>query len=192
MCNKNNSSKNQKSVDKQLSSEKIFTQDLQKAANKSITKICKTYQKNENQALQSSLAEPHNQDFQATSKECEDQYLQTASDESGTQNLLNTSSEGLTSEEVIRRRDAGYGNAESQSPMKSTLQIVLEHVVTPFNILNLILASIVFFVAIKQPKYFLNILFLGVATINTISGIIQEIKARKEVQRLSLLSQPRV
>ncbi|NLJ71056.1 MAG: HAD-IC family P-type ATPase [Clostridiaceae bacterium] len=108
------------------------------------------------------------------------------------QDLLNTSSEGLTSEEALRRRDAGYGNAESQSPMKSTLHIVLEHVVTPFNLLNLILASIVFFVAIKQPKYFVNILFLGVAIINTVSGIIQEIKARKEVQRLSLLSQPRV
>ncbi|HHT24238.1 MAG TPA: HAD-IC family P-type ATPase [Clostridiaceae bacterium] len=121
-----------------------------------------------------------------------DQDLQSFSNASEIQDLLNTSSEGLSSEEVIRRRDAGYGNAESQSPVKSTLQVVLEHVVTPFNILNLILASIVFFVAIKQPKYFVNILFLGVAIINTVSGIIQEIKARREVQRLSLLSQPRV
>lgn len=126
------------------------------------------------------------------SNSVEDQHLQRMEKVSEIQDLLNTSSEGLTSEEVVRRRDAGYGNAESQSPVKSTLQVVLEHIVTPFNILNLILASIVFFVAIKQPKYFVNITFLGVAIINTVSGIIQEIKARKEVQRLSLLSQPRV
>lgn len=43
-----------------------------------------------------------------------------------------------------------------------------------------------------QPKYFLNILFFGVAIINTVSGLFQELKARKEVQRLSLLSQPKV
>lgn len=93
------------------------------------------------------------------SNSVEDQHLQRMEKVSEIQDLLNTSSEGLTSEEVVRRRDAGYGNAESQSPVKSTLQVVLEHIVTPFNILNLILASIVFFVAIKQPKYFVNITF---------------------------------
>lgn len=132
------------------------------------------------------------QDLPKVSDEQANQELQELSKESEIQDLLNTSSEGLSSEEVTRRRNAGYGNAESQSPVKSTSQIVLEHIITPFNILNLILASIVFFVAINQPKYFVNILFFGVAIINTVSGITQEIKARREVQRLSLLSQPRV
>ncbi len=106
--------------------------------------------------------------------------------------ILNTSLQGLSTAEVQKRREAGLGNEESQSPVKSTLQIVLDHVLTPFNLLNLVLASIVFFVALGQPKYFLNILFFGVAIINTVSGLFQELKARKEVQRLSLLSQPKV
>ncbi|HHU53800.1 MAG TPA: HAD-IC family P-type ATPase [Clostridiaceae bacterium] len=149
-------------------------------------------EKNHTQYLQENSNEPVNQNSEKLSKESENQKIQNVKNESEIRNLLNTSSEGLSSEEVRRRCEAGYGNAESQSPMKSTSQVILEHIVTPFNILNLILASIVFFVAIKQPKYFVNILFFGVAVINTVSGIAQEIKARREVQRLSLLSQPRV
>lgn len=106
--------------------------------------------------------------------------------------LLNTKSEGLSSSEVKERRASGYGNEESQLPAKSTLQIIFEHIVTPFNILNLFLALVVFVAAIDQPKYLLNTLFLGVAIVNTISSLLQELKARKEVKKLSLLSQPKV
>ncbi|HZJ68972.1 MAG TPA: cation-translocating P-type ATPase, partial [Candidatus Eisenbacteria bacterium] len=109
-----------------------------------------------------------------------------------TNELLQTGSDGLSLKEVEKRRQAGLGNEESQAPTKSKAKVISEHVFTPFNLLNFVLFLIVIFVAIDRPKYIINGLFFGVAIVNTVSGTIQELKARKEVLRLSLLNQPRI
>ena len=104
--------------------------------------------------------------------------------------LLQTGASGLTTEEVAKRKKAGLGNEASQAPNKSIKKIISEHVFTPFNLLNLALFCIVLFVSFSNIKYLVNGLFFLVAVINTLGGIIQELKARKEVRRLSLINQP--
>ncbi len=108
------------------------------------------------------------------------------------QDLLNTPATGLTATEVMRRRADGLGNEASQLSVKPIRKIIAEHVLTPFNLLNLILFLIIIFVSLKNPKYLLNGFFFGVALVNTAGGIIQELKARKEVLRLSIINQPYV
>lgn len=106
--------------------------------------------------------------------------------------FLNTCPAGLSLLEVGQRRQAGLGNDASQSPPKSRRKIISEHILTPFNLLNFILFLVIVYVSLDQPNYLVNGLFFGVAIINTVSGTFQELRARKEVLRLSLLSQPRV
>ncbi len=50
---------------------------------------------------------------------------------------------GLTSEEAARLREAGEGNAQALPPTKSVGAILRSNIVTPFNILNAVLAVLV-------------------------------------------------
>lgn len=106
--------------------------------------------------------------------------------------LLKTGDQGLTEAEAQARAEAGLGNRDSQAASKKVSQIVWENVLIPFNLLNLILFCVILFVSLGDPRYLINGLFFGVAIINTASNIIQELKARRELMRLSLINQPRV
>ena len=70
---------------------------------------------------------------------------------------------------------------------KSTSQILKDNICTVFNLLNLLIA-----IALAAVGAWKNILFILVIFINTVVGIIQEIKAKKQIERLTLLSQPSV
>lgn len=106
--------------------------------------------------------------------------------------LLNTDDRGLTEAEAKARAEAGLGNQDSQTASKKVSQIVWENVLIPFNLLNLILFCVILFVSLGEPQYLINGLFFGVAIINTASNILQELKARRELMRLSLINQPQV
>ena len=66
----------------------------------------------------------------------------------------------------------------------STLRIVLKNTLTLFNLVNLILAIMV--LVVGSPK---NALFLGVAIANTLISIVNELRAKKIVDKLKLLSE---
>lgn len=66
-------------------------------------------------------------------------------------------------------------------------QIILSHTVTYFNILNLILAGLV--VISGQYK---NMLFLGVVIANSLIGIIQELRVKKLIDALSVITATKV
>ena len=94
--------------------------------------------------------------------------------------------EGLTENQVALRRQQGLSNGESDIKTKSIRQIVLENLVTPFNILNAILALFILLVGSYK-----NLLFMGVILSNIAIGIIQEIRAKRTIDRLAVIAAPK-
>ena len=70
---------------------------------------------------------------------------------------------------------------------KTVPQILRENICTVFNLLNLMIA-----VALAAVGAWKNILFIFIILINTVIGIIQEIRAKRQIERLTLLAQPLV
>ncbi|WP_411677055.1 HAD-IC family P-type ATPase [Caproicibacter sp.] len=95
-------------------------------------------------------------------------------------------SSGLNSDQVEFQRDHGLANGEEESGTRTVGQIIQSNLITPFNILNLILASLIIMVGSYK-----NLLFLGVIVCNTLIGTIQEIRAKKMIDRLSLITAPK-
>lgn len=94
---------------------------------------------------------------------------------------------GLSEEQVQAQILAGQSNAESSVQSKPYGQIIWDNTMTYFNLLNLVLGAIV----IAMGSY-RNALFLLVVLCNIVIGIFQEIRAKKAVDKLSLISQPEV
>ena len=68
---------------------------------------------------------------------------------------------------------------------KTIPQILRDNICTVFNLLNLMIA-----VALAAVGAWKNILFIFIILINTAVGIVQEIKAKRQIERLTLLAQP--
>lgn len=86
--------------------------------------------------------------------------------------------EGLTREQVSLRREQGLWNRPVESPSKTVGQIVRSNVFTFFNLIFFILGACV--IAVGSFK---NLLFLLVVAANTLIGIIQEIRAKRVLDR---------
>ena len=98
---------------------------------------------------------------------------------------------GLTADAVRARIDAGWANTPVESAGKSVKQIVLSNTFTYFNILFFLLALCVIAVGILEPKRLLNLTFMGVIIINTAIGIVQEVRSKRELEKLSVLAAPK-
>ena len=94
--------------------------------------------------------------------------------------------QGLSSEQVAQRVRAGLSNADEGIKTKTEKQIILENTFTFFNILNFVLALFVLLVG-----SFKNLLFLGVIFSNIIIGSFQGIRAKRTIDKLSLISAPK-
>lgn len=94
---------------------------------------------------------------------------------------------GLTTNEVTERLNNGYVNHDTPTNSKTISEIVRDNTFTLFNFLNLFLG-----LAIVLVGSYKNLLFLGVVICNTLIGIIQEIYAKKTVDKLSLLKDTKV
>ena len=68
---------------------------------------------------------------------------------------------------------------------KTIPQILRDNICTVFNALNLTIA-----IALAAVGAWKNILFIFIIVINTVVGIVQEIKAKRQIERLTLLAQP--
>ena len=90
---------------------------------------------------------------------------------------------GLTSEQVNDRKAKGFYNKNTQPRSKSIKKILRDNIVTLFNIMNIILGVSVFLVGSYR-----NMLFLGVMIFNTTIGIVQEIRAKKAIDHLAIVS----
>jgi cation-transporting ATPase E len=94
---------------------------------------------------------------------------------------------GLSKTQVEERVLAGKTNCQPTSKTKTIGSIIRDNTFTLFNILNIILALMVIFVESYQ-----NLLFINIVIINTIIGIFQEIKAKKTIDQLTVISEPHV
>ncbi len=94
---------------------------------------------------------------------------------------------GLSTEEVNQRIQNGYINIQDNTITKSYKKIFCDNLFTLFNLINAILAGLIIFVGSYK-----NMLFLGVVISNIIIGIIQELRAKRVLDRLSLITQPYV
>ncbi len=96
----------------------------------------------------------------------------------------NTDAErGLNAEEVALRERNGLRNITPASNTKSEGQIVKENVFTFFNLIFIALAA-----ALLLVGSFMNMTFLIVAIANTLIGIYQEIRAKRAVDKLTLVA----
>ncbi|MFD1420892.1 cation-translocating P-type ATPase [Lactiplantibacillus songbeiensis] len=91
--------------------------------------------------------------------------------------------QGLTAAEVQARIDAGQQNEPLPPLTRSTKQIFRDNLLTLFNLINVILGGLVFFTGSYK-----NLLFLGVIVMNTAIGIFQELRSKRQVDKLAILS----
>ncbi len=91
--------------------------------------------------------------------------------------------EGLSPEEVRLRQQNGLRNITPASNTKTERQIVKEKVFTFFNLIFIVLAASLLIVG-----SFKNLAFLIVAVANTVIGIFQEIRAKRAVDKLTLVA----
>ena len=94
---------------------------------------------------------------------------------------------GLSSDEVAQRVEAGKTNANTDVKTKSVGQIFKEHALTLFNFVNIALAVFVAFTG-----QYRNMTFMIVVVINLVVGVVQELRAKRMVDKLSILTAKRV
>lgn len=91
--------------------------------------------------------------------------------------------EGLSPQETKLRQSNGLSNIMPPSNTKSEGQIIKENVLTFFNLIFLVLALCLCLVG-----SFKNLMFLLVAVANTVVGSFQEIRAKRAVDKLTLVA----
>ena len=90
---------------------------------------------------------------------------------------------GLTDEQVNARIAEGKVNADENPNTRTYKQIVRENTLTFFNFLNLVLLVLVLLVGSYKNAFFVCIII-----INTLIGIAQEIRAKKTIDKLAILT----
>lgn len=93
---------------------------------------------------------------------------------------------GLRSSEVSDLIGRGLVNGNHNAKTKTVGKIIMENTCTLFNLINVILA-----VCVAMTGSYKNMLFMGVIACNVIIGIIQELRAKHIIDKLTVLSAPR-
>ena len=92
---------------------------------------------------------------------------------------------GLTSAEVAERVTSGQVNVTPEPPGRSFGQIVAANVFTVVNAIILTLFVLVLVSGNPQDG-----LFVGVVLSNSVIGVVQEVRARRELKRLEVITDP--
>jgi cation-transporting ATPase E len=101
--------------------------------------------------------------------------------------IAETPAGGLTSVQVAERRSRGLANTTAERTSRSVAEIMRANILTRFNfILGVLLAVIL---VTGQPQ---DALFGIVLVTNALIGIAQELRAKRTLDRLAVLSAPRV
>lgn len=93
--------------------------------------------------------------------------------------------EGLSARQVEEYAAAGYRNVSVDPPAQTVKEIVHENVFTYFNLIFGVLAVLLCLVG-----SFRNLTFLPVIIANTLIGIVQEIRAKNTLEKLTMLHAP--
>ena len=93
---------------------------------------------------------------------------------------------GLTFEQVALRKSQGFINKTKKAVTKSYWEIIISNVFSLFNILLYIIAAFMF-----AAQLYTKMIFVIVLTLNIVIGLVQDIRARGIVDKLSLVSNPK-
>ena len=93
--------------------------------------------------------------------------------------------EGLSTAQAKERMDAGWGNLPIEPPGKTVGEIIRSNIFTYFNMLFFFLAACVLAVGSWQ-----NVMFMGVVLANIAIGIVQELRSKRTLDKLTLLTAP--
>ena len=97
--------------------------------------------------------------------------------------LCPTPETGLTEEQAAQHRAAGWNNAAQDSLSKTEWQIVRDNVFTFFNFVFVALAACLFAVGAYR-----DMMFLGIVAANVFIGIVQELRVKRTLDKVTLLS----
>ena len=92
---------------------------------------------------------------------------------------------GLTDEQVKTRIEEGLVNNVGKGSTKTITHIIFSNIFTVFNLI--IFAVAAWLISVGAVK---DLFFIVIATANIVIGIFQEIRAKKTIDKLSLLSAP--
>ena len=95
--------------------------------------------------------------------------------------------QGLTAAQVRERKQNGYANVSGEKNTKSVSEIIKSNVFTYFNGIFIVLAVLMFAVGAWK-----NCAFLFVVVTNTLIGIIQELRSKHAVDKLTILAEGKV
>ncbi|MCH5164256.1 MAG: HAD-IC family P-type ATPase [Clostridiales bacterium] len=93
---------------------------------------------------------------------------------------------GLSEEQVKERRDNGYVNVIAKKKGRSYSGIIVENIFTFFNVLTFIVAAALIWAGAQPAQLF----FLVIIVANIFIGIIQEIRSKRTIDKLSLITAP--
>src|ERR1700758_939877 len=101
--------------------------------------------------------------------------------------VASTPPTGLSSAQVAERRSRGLTNAGGEHTSRSVAHILRANILTRFNLLLGVLLAVI--LAVGEPQ---DALFGIVLVTNALIGIGQEVRAKRTLDRLAVLSAPRV
>lgn len=94
---------------------------------------------------------------------------------------------GLTNEEVDQLTREGFVNVTVKNQSKTIGQIIFSNVFTYFNLVFAVFAALLILV-----RSYVNMTFLPIILCNTLIGIIQEIRSKRVLDRLTVLNAPMI
>ena len=95
--------------------------------------------------------------------------------------------QGLSTAEVEERVRDGKINTASTVKTKSIKRIFIDNICTVFNGINVLL-----FILLLLVGSYKNLLFIGVVLFNTVIGIVQEIRSKQSVDKLTILTESKL
>src|SRR5271157_4408202 len=110
--------------------------------------------------------------------------MKSGTAEQGSQGMMRISDlQGLTANEVEVRRKQGQGNVAPLKTSRSYFQIVRENVFIPVN--NFMFVLGIALLLLRQ--YSDALLSVGVVSFNILVSVVQEIRAKRTLDRIALL-----
>ena len=94
--------------------------------------------------------------------------------------------QGLSASEVMERRTNGQGNKAPQKTSRSYLQILRENVFTPINTILFVLGIVLILLGQTSDA----LVSVSVVFINVLVSVVQEIRAKRTLDRIALLTRP--
>lgn len=100
--------------------------------------------------------------------------------------MITDINKGLTTEEASERILKGLSNGDMDVKTKSVKRIFFDNIFTFFNLINIVLAVLVLIAG-----SFRNVLFMLIILCNIAIGIFQEIRSKRVIDKLSIISAPK-